>query len=172
MKADSVHGGGALLASMSERFGLRGQYGPCAPKGRGMATLSGREGINCSISGDFSSSPSDGSMSLHSADSRGLEGECDWLETAVSIEAVEVLSRRNGGSDLRLLITTFFQPPLVDLLTSRRGFSPLSESLAWELQHSDGCVRRRWKASLLRYERGRLEKVEVGRERSRTLAVQ
>ena len=130
MKADRVHGGGALLASMSERFGLRGQYGPCAPKGRGMATLRGLEGTNCSMSGDFSSSPSDGSISLQSADNRGFEGECDWFETEVSIEADEVLNRKNGGSDLRLLITTFFQPPLVDLLTSSRGFSPFSKSLA------------------------------------------
>jgi hypothetical protein len=153
MKADSVHGGGALFASMSERFGLRGQYGPCAPKGRGMATLSGREDTYGSMSRDFSSSPSDGSMSLQSADSRGLEGEADWFETEVSIEAVEVFSRRKGGNDFRLLITTFLQPPLVDLLTSSRGFSPLSKSLASELQHSDGCVRRRGKASLLGCER-------------------
>lgn len=43
MNADNVHGGGALLARISERFGRLGQYCPVAEKGdvRGIATLSG-----------------------------------------------------------------------------------------------------------------------------------
>lgn len=46
MNADSVHGDGELLASMSERFGRLGQYEPVAENGVecGMATLSGLEG--------------------------------------------------------------------------------------------------------------------------------
>lgn len=45
MNAESVHGGGELLARISERFGRRGQYCPVEVKGavRGMATLSGLE---------------------------------------------------------------------------------------------------------------------------------
>lgn len=45
MNADNVHGGGELLARISERFGRRGQYCLVDVKGavRGMATLSGLE---------------------------------------------------------------------------------------------------------------------------------
>lgn len=42
MNAASVHGGGDVLARISLRFGLRGQYGPWAPI-CGIATESGRD---------------------------------------------------------------------------------------------------------------------------------
>lgn len=45
MKAANVHGAGEVFASISLRFGLRGQYGPCTPLTLGIATLSGREGM-------------------------------------------------------------------------------------------------------------------------------
>lgn len=45
MKAASVHGGGDVFASISVRFGLLGQYGPCAPFTLGIITLNGREGL-------------------------------------------------------------------------------------------------------------------------------
>lgn len=41
MNALNVQGGGDSFANISERFGRRGQYGPCAPNVRGIATLSG-----------------------------------------------------------------------------------------------------------------------------------
>lgn len=43
MKALSVHGGGAVFANISAKFGLRGQYGPDAVL-LGMATVSGLDG--------------------------------------------------------------------------------------------------------------------------------
>lgn len=52
MNAESVHGGGEMLASISARFGRRGQYAPAAAKGelRGMATLNGLHGALSVIS--------------------------------------------------------------------------------------------------------------------------
>lgn len=44
MNAGSVHGAGAVLARISLKFGLRGQYGPCTALALGMATLSGLGG--------------------------------------------------------------------------------------------------------------------------------
>lgn len=46
INADKVHGGGALLARISERFGRLGQYWPVVEKGivrGGIATLNGLE---------------------------------------------------------------------------------------------------------------------------------
>lgn len=55
MKAASVHGGGDVLASISRKFGRRGQCGPCAPTD-GIATDNGREGAKSSA--DMASSSS------------------------------------------------------------------------------------------------------------------
>ena len=44
MNAASVHGGSEVLAKISLRLGLRGQYGPCTAPAFGIATESGLEG--------------------------------------------------------------------------------------------------------------------------------
>ena len=60
MKAGSVHGGGAVLASISERLGRRGQYGPEAYP-LGIATVNGLVGIYSAMVMFPSSSASDSS---------------------------------------------------------------------------------------------------------------
>jgi hypothetical protein len=72
MNADNVHGGGELFASISERFGRLGQYGPVVvkPLVRGIATLSGRELTQSVISSsNLSSKTSDLASSLLSQES-------------------------------------------------------------------------------------------------------
>lgn len=56
MKAASVHGGSAVFANISLKFGLRGQYGPCADFG--IATDSGLAGGISSVDIDSTSSSS------------------------------------------------------------------------------------------------------------------
>ena len=60
MKAASVHGGAAVLASISERLGRRGQYGP-ETYPLGIATVNGLVGIYSVMVMFPSSSTSDSS---------------------------------------------------------------------------------------------------------------
>jgi hypothetical protein len=58
MKAARVHGADDVLASISRKFGLRGQYGPCAPATFGIATLRGRGDATSSVDISTSSTSS------------------------------------------------------------------------------------------------------------------
>src|SRR5579871_1116317 len=111
-----------------------------------METESGREDMHCAMLVGISSSTTSGSANEPSSDRRGLEGETEASEAV--IEEEEVLRRRNGGSDFRLLISVFLQAtPFEDRLASSRPSVESSRS-AW-VQHSDStCVRRCRKASL------------------------
>jgi hypothetical protein len=131
MKAERVHGGGEVLLSMAERFGLRGQYGPVASYGwRGMATLSGRDGTNSVISAGLSSEMTC-ALSLES------ENSCDRVgDETMEVDVVFNLS--SGRLDFRVLM--LFQMP-----RDARRVGRCRSSL-WRVQ-ACGCERR-WKASL------------------------
>jgi hypothetical protein len=131
MKAERVHGGGDVLFSMAARLGLRGQYGPVAPKGwRGMATLSGREGTNSVISAGLSS---------ETTCAFSLQSEKSWETAGEETTEVEVVFNFSRGRvDLRVLM--LFQMPRDARLVGR------CRSSLWRVQ-ACGCERR-WKASL------------------------
>src|SRR6266480_6707384 len=103
--------------------------------------------MHCAMLVGVSSSATSGSMNEPSSERRGLEGETEASEAEME-EEEEVLRRRNGGSDFRLLIPTFFQAAVCDdRLASSRSFVESSRSAC--VQHSgDACERRYRKASL------------------------
>ena len=134
MNAERVHGGGELLASISERCGRLGQYGSVEVKAdeRGMATLNGRVATKSFISSsDFSSSVSESTFVL--------------LESRVSVgDAMKgevVWSFSNGRPGLRMLM--LFQIPL----GGRRAWRSFCRSSPCR-GASCGCERRVRKASL------------------------
>lgn len=92
-----------------------------------MATERGREDMHCAMSVGVSSSPASGSANEPSSERRGLEGETEASEAVMEVD--EVLRRRNGGSDFRLLIPAFFPATTFDdRLTSSRSLVESSRS--------------------------------------------
>ena len=97
MKAVNVHGEADVLASISFRLGLRGQYGPWMIPAVGTAMLSGCNG-RCSV--DMASSPS----ASHSVCAEGKNSE-DLLEEAIEEELELVDTVDNRDDDFRDTIT-------------------------------------------------------------------
>lgn len=134
MNADKVQGGGELFASMSERLGRRGQYGPVVVKPllRGIATLSGRDGAKSVISSsDLSSKASDLNSRFESMDPNVSVGE-DVMDNGT------VFTLSVGFAGLLMLMP--FQMPL----SVRRAWRSLDRSSLGR----PGCERRTWKARL------------------------
>jgi hypothetical protein len=102
--------------------------------------------MHCAMSVGISSSPVSGSANEPSSERQGLEGETEASEAVMEEE--EVLRRRNGGRDFRLLIPAFFQAAAFDdRLASSRSLVESSRSSC--VQHSGGAFERRCrKASL------------------------
>lgn len=147
MKALSVHGGAAVLASISTNLGRRTQKGPWGSDARGIGTARGFDGAWFA---DMLPRPSVW-WSYGSGESRGDESvEAMWIDP----DACDVL---------RLIITCFTRP----LHRSPRSSLKCSGNTVEE--HSDGCrVRCRGSASLRveRRDRSRLacdEEEEVRR---------
>lgn len=75
MNAVKVHGAGDVFANISFKFGLRGQYGPCAPGIFGIATLSGLDcaATSSGVEVDIVSSSSASQPSVSAEDGYKLE---------------------------------------------------------------------------------------------------
>jgi hypothetical protein len=148
MNAERVHGGGELFASMSERFGRLGQYGPVVvkPLVRGMATLSGREGTKSVMSSsDFSSRSSDFESDLVSHES--------WVSVGDDVREEGTVFTLRTGFAVFLMLMLFQMPP--DGRRAWRSFCRSSLCLA-------GCERRSRKARLAGGRQDRHEMVTVG----------
>lgn len=84
MKAARVHGASEVLARISLRFGLRGQYGPCTAFDFGIATDSGLVDSKSSCDIDFVSSMSASQPELAERTEGGVR--VDFPESEEDIE--------------------------------------------------------------------------------------